>query len=51
MEKQIVNFRMTREEKRRLKKKADQMGMSLSAYIRYIATLKVDGRLADKENK
>lgn len=49
MKKQIVNFRMNREEKRRLKKKADQMGMSLSAYLRYLATLKIESKLSEEK--
>ena len=48
MEKKLINFRMTKSEKKALEQRAKQMGMKVSAYLRYVSTLKIEGSLTDK---
>lgn len=42
MKKEIINIRVTKEEKEIISRKAKEMGMSASQYIRYIILYKVD---------
>lgn len=42
VKKEIINIRVTKEEKEIISRKAKEMGMSASQYIRYIILYKVD---------